>query len=212
MKNSIVLRFAKYGALALILAGGVALAGCNDHITVQRDPSIPLQRGQTWAWRPAPSEMAARPDDPVISRDILLPQQTAETQIVRERLKSAFEQTLTSKGFVQVKDPAKADFVADFNVGVRRRRARVATPVYPPAVVCGYYGCWQSWGYWGPAGYVVRNVQFHEGTLVFSFSKANDNRLAFRAISQRVVTPESFSPDQVRDTVKHLLKDLKPKK
>jgi Domain of unknown function (DUF4136) len=205
-------RFARVIAAGIFVAGTVMLAGCNDHITVDRDPSIPIQRGQTWAWRPAPSAPQAKGEGRVISRDVILPQPTLETKLVRDRLKIAFQQTLASKGLVQVDDPSKADFLVDFNVGVQRRQARVATPVYPPAVVCGYYGCWQSWGYWGPAGYVVRNVQFHEGTLVFSLSKANDGRLAFRAISQKVVTPETFSPRQVNEAVKRLLKELKPNK
>ena len=202
----------KVVAAASLLLAGIVLVGCNDHIVVDRDPSIPIQRGQTWAWRPAPVVPARPGEGKIISRDVILPQPTLRTQLVRDRLKMAFQQTLASKGLVQVDDPSKADFLVDFNVGVHRAHARVATPVYPPAVVCGYYGCWQSWGYWGPAGYVVRNVQFHEGTLVFSLKKANDGRLAFRAISQTVVTPESFSPRQVNEAVKHLLKDLKPNK
>jgi hypothetical protein len=48
--------------------------------------------------------------------------------------------------------------------------------------------------------------------MVFSLTKANDNRLAFRATSQKVVTRESYSPDEVNSAVQHLLKDLKPAK
>ena len=51
--------------------------------------------------------------------------------------------------------------------GVAALVERVAVPVDPPVLVCGYYGCWQSWGYWGPPGYAVRTVHYREGSIVF---------------------------------------------
>lgn len=202
---------------AFILLGGLLLTGCDDHITVDRDPSVPVRKGMTWAWRPmAPLKAPKAEGRPVISRDIIpgeeypAPQADANSQIVRDRLKIAFEQVLASKHLVRVDDAAKADFLVDYSVGVRERSARIATPTYAPILVCGYYGCWQSWGpgYWGPPE--IRTIRYQEGTLVFSLNRRSDHRLAFRAISQRIVTPESYTPHQVFEGVKRLLKDLKP--
>lgn len=204
-----------------ILVGGVLLAGCDDHITVDRDPSVAIRKGMTWAWRPmaAKASQATRQGQrPVISRDVIpgedypAPVANPNSQIVRDRLKIAFEQVLASKRLAQVNDPGQADFIVDYSVGIRERRARIATPTYAPILVCGYYGCWQSWGpgYWGPPE--IRTIRYHEGTLVFSLHRREDRRLAFRAISQKVVTPETYQPHQVYEGVKHLLKDLKPAK
>lgn len=202
-----------HGVLAVLL-GGVFLAGCDDHITVDRDPSVSVRKGMTWAWRPQAPPKADRRrvvSRDVISREYPAPAPDQDSQILRDRLKIAFQQVLSSKGLVQVDDPARADFLVDYHVGIRARRATVATPAYAPVLVCGYYGCWESWGpgYWGPPE-IIRTVRYHEGTLVFSLVRNDDNRLAFRAISQKVVTRESFNPDHAYDAAKHMLKDLKP--
>lgn len=232
MRTQRISRIATVAAAALVLAGGAFLAGCDDHVQVDRDKSIPIQKGQTWAWRPGPVKgsgpaVAARSgrgdrpnsayraredaDNPVISRDTLMTRETQDTQAVRDRLKLAFQNTLASKGLVQADDPASATFLVDYHVGIQKRQETVARPVYPP-VVCGYYGCWSGWGYWGPTPVVYQRVRFHEGTMVFSLTKANDNRVAFRATSQKVVTRESYSPDELNSAVQHLLKELKPAK
>src|SRR5215469_16934388 len=58
------------------------LAGCDEHIVVDRDPGVRVQRGMTWAWRPAPTQRQdARSSDGarseggrrVISRDVITP-------------------------------------------------------------------------------------------------------------------------------------------
>jgi Domain of unknown function (DUF4136) len=216
MRKNMVPRNVKLTAVMALLVGSVFLAGCYDNVTVDRDPSILIQRGMNWAWRPAP---AVQSKDRVISRDVIPSERTVDTQVLRDQLKIAIEQTLASKGLVRVNDPAQADFLVDYRVGIQRRRATVATPAYPP-VVCGYYGCWQSWGwddwggwgYWGPPAVMYRTVRYREGTLIFDLVKRNTNRLAFRAISRSVVTGERFRQGEINGAVRHLLKDLKPHK
>jgi hypothetical protein len=46
--------------------------------------------------------------------------------------------------------------------------------------------------------------------LVFDLVDPRINRLAYRAIRENVVHRDSFTDDEVREGVKHLLKGLKP--
>jgi len=131
-----------------------------------------------------------------------------ENDIVRNRIARAFEQELTHRGLVQVSDPEDADFLADYQFAVEPRRQRIATPVYPAGLVCGYYGC--SNGFYGPPGYYFRTVRYREGTIVFDLVDQNVNRLAYRAVRENVVHRDSFTDDEVREGVQHLLKGLKP--
>lgn len=211
----------------LTVLGGFALAGCDDHVVIDRDSTIPVHKGMTWAWRPAGPPPASR--RPVVSRDnfnrrapgygrnggpnydnVPAYQRNSywENDIVRNRIARAFEQELNHRGLVRVSDPGEADFLVDYQFAVNPRRERVATPVYSGGLVCGYYGCWN--GFYGPPGYYVHTIQYREGTIVFDLVDHRINRLAYRAIRENVVHRDSFTDDEVREGVKHLLKDLKP--
>src|SRR5262245_55358546 len=118
-----------------LMTGGFGLSGCDDRVTFDRDPSVAIRRGMTWAWRPAEPQPAS--DRRVVSRDMIGPNREYrrntdwENDIVRNRIARAIEQNLSEKGLVQVSNPANAGFLVDFQFGVQRRRERVATPVYP---------------------------------------------------------------------------------
>src|SRR5882672_9782193 len=113
---------------AAVLACAAVFAGCDEHIVVDRDPSVRMQRGMTWAWRPQPHQQEARTEGgrKVISRDVISPRDQqqrefpknaeADNDIVRTRLRISIEQTLASKGLVQVTDPAAADFLVDYQI------------------------------------------------------------------------------------------------
>ena len=202
---------------ASILICGLFLAGCDDHITVIRDPDIPILKGNTWAWRPmAPPKEADK--RPVVSRDVISRRETARrdpdanNEIVRQRIRTAIEQTLSSKGLRQVSDPQAADFLVDYHVAVRRHDVTVQR-VYPggyPGLVCGPYGCWESWG-WGPTEVSYENIRFREGTVVFDLTKQFTRRLAYRAIGQKPVHRDTFNQDEITEFVRHMLGKLKTK-
>ncbi len=207
-----------------VLAGTAVLAGCDEHIVIDRDPGVRVQKGMTWAWRPAPAQQAARSEGGgrrVISRDVITPRgdrpqrdfpQYADPSkdMVHVRTRIAIEQTLKSKGLTQVSDPAAADFLVDYQVGIQGRRERVAEPVNPPVLVCGYYGCWQSWGYWGPPGYVVRTYHYREGSIVFDLVRQADNKLGYRATYEKPLDWNGLDQEHVNSGVKKMLRDLKP--
>jgi hypothetical protein len=194
---------------------GLLLAGCDDHITVTRDPDIRIPKGSTWAWRPmAPPRDAD--NRPVVSRDVIRRGETvtresdANREIVRQRIRTVIEQTLSSKGLKQVSDPQAADFLVSYHVAVRRHDVTVER-VYPggyPGVVCGPYGCWEGWG-WGPPEVSYENIRFREGMVVFDFVKQSSKRLAYRAVGQKPVHRDTFNQDEISEFVHHMLGKLK---
>jgi Domain of unknown function (DUF4136) len=213
-------RLAAFRFLAVLAIG---LAGCDDRVVVDRDTAIPVRKGMTWAWRPAGPPPASRrlvssrdsfnrrPPGSAANYDNVPPYQRNsywENDVVRNRIAGAFEQELNRRGLVEVSDPADADFLVDYQFAVQPRRERVATPVYPSGLVCGYYGCWN--GFYGPPGYYVHTIQYREGTIVFDLVDQHINRLAYRAVRENVVRRDSFTDNEVREGVKHLLKGLKP--
>jgi hypothetical protein len=201
----------------LAVVATLGLAGCDDHVFYDRDSSIPIHRGMTWAWRPAGSP-PTRSDRRVVSRDMVGSNREMgpnrefrrnpdwEHDIVRNRIAHAIEQNLSAKGLVQVGDPSRADFLVDFQFGVQRRRERVATPVYSPGLVCGYYGCWDS--FYG--GTYVHTIQYHEGTIVFDLFDQRSGRPAYHAVRENEVHRDSYRDAEVYEGAKHLLKGLKP--
>lgn len=195
----------------LTAAAAFALAGCDDRVFYDRDFSVPVHRGMTWAWRPAgayPSSSGRR----VVSRDVIGPNRESrrdsnwERDALRSRIAYGIEQNLAAKGLAQVGDPSQADFLVDFQFAVHRRRERVATPVYNPGLVCGYYGCWD--GFYG--GTYIRTVQYHEGTIVFDLFDQRGGRPAYHAVRENVVHADTFHEGEVNEGVRHLLKGLKP--
>jgi len=199
------------------ICSGVLLAGCDDYVQITRDPDVRIHKLATWAWRPAePVQIRERDRNarPVTSRDVIGPERasvrdtSANNEAVRQRVKAAIEQTLASKGLNQISDPQAADFLVDYHFAVERRSATV--PVSYPGVVCGPYGCWESWG-WGPVGY--EHIRFREGTIVFDFLQQSTRHLVYRAVGEHHVDYDRFSltQDQINGLVHHLLKDLHTK-
>jgi hypothetical protein len=200
---------------ATVLVCGLLLAGCDDHIEVIRDPGIPVYKGSTWAWRP----MAATRDEDrrrVVSRDVISRRESiardpyGSNDVVRERVRIAIEQALSSKGLRQVSDPRDADFLVEYHLAVRKHDValqRVYASSYP-GVVCGPYGCWESWG-WGPPVVSYENIRYREGTIVFDLVNQSRKRLAYRAIGQKPVNRNTFSQNEITEFVHHMLGKLK---
>jgi hypothetical protein len=190
-------------------------------VQITRDPDIRVARGATWAWQPVTEPVVARDSRRVTSRDSVARRDpvardvTGDNQIVRDRVKTAIQQSLTAKGLSQVSDPATADFLVDYHFAVERRNATVQT-VYPgayPGLVCGPYRCWEGWGY-GPAMVGYERIHFREGTVVFDFTQQSTKHLVYRAVGEKQVRRDTFSltQDEINELVNHLLKDLKTRK
>lgn len=214
-------------------------AGCDERVQVTRDRDVHIGKHATWAWRPAveeaavPSREARANNDnrpPVISRDEIRPNQPSyqgnnrqaarreadpNDEVVRNRVKDAIAQQLTSKGFNLVGDPAAADFLVDYKFAVNRHSATVPVGYGGgyPGLVCGPFRCWESWGY-GPAFVGYENIHFREGMIVFDWVQNPTKHLAFRAVGEKPVKRDAFTLTQgdINGLVKLLLEDLKPQK
>jgi Domain of unknown function (DUF4136) len=209
---------------------GFAAAGCDENVKVTRDPDVRINRGETWAWRPDTPPAAGPARDrasgrPVISRDTIPrrdPSREAvardpegNNQIVQDRVRTAIQQDLTSKGLRRVSDPTVADFLVDYHFAVERRNETVQT-VYPggyPGLVCGPYRCWEGWGY-GPPEIGYEHIRFRAGTIAFDMLQQSTKHLVYRAIGEKPVRRDTFSltQDEINGLVGHLLKDLKTRK
>lgn len=201
---------------------GFLLAGCDDYVQITRDPDVRIAKLATWAWRPAPEPSKARERDsrPVVSRDVISRKERNETverdtnadnEMVRQRVKAAIEQTLTSKGLNQISDPNAADFLVDYHFVVQRRNATVPVAYGGyPGLVCGPYGCWSGWG-WGPGLVGYEHIRFREGTIVFDFVQRESKHLVYRAVGEKHVHYDRFTLTQgdINGLVHHLLKDLR---
>jgi hypothetical protein len=210
----------------------IFLVGCDEHVQITRDHDVRIPKHATWAWRPAegarytPPPSAPNADNrPVISRDTLNapppPQAgrgaappreaSAEDDVVRQRVKTAIEQTLASKGFQQV-DPAQAEFLVDYKFAIRRFNETVPAYGGYPGLVCGPFGCW--YGGYGPAWAGYENVHFREGTIVFDWLQRDTKHLVYRAVGEKPVQRDAFSLTQsdINSLTHKLLSDLKPGK
>src|SRR5262245_59900799 len=172
----------------------LSVAGCSSlKVVVDRDSTIPIPPGSTWAWGPEPPER--RPDelDPRVNNSI-----------IHGRVKRSVEAALAQKGFRQVNDPQTSDFPVYYRIGVREARQIVtqATPVTP---ACGGLG----WGYYGPPPIVTsREVTYTEGSLMIDLVQRSTGKLAFRAIAlDQDVTRADSSDEQMAQTVARTLRD-----
>ena len=206
---------------ASALLSGLLLAGCDEYVQITRDPDVPIHKLATWAWRPAGEQANARDSrGAVISRDVISRDETvvrdsnADNEMVRQRVKTAIEQTLASKGLTQISDPKAAEFVVDYHFAVERRDAAVPA-VYGgyPGVVCGPFGCWQSWG-WGPTAAGYEHIRFRQGTIVFDLVQPSTKHLVYRAVGEKPVHSNTFTLTQgdINGLVHQLLKDLRTHK
>jgi hypothetical protein len=222
-------------AAAAMLVGTLVLAGCDERIITFRDRSVPVPKHATWAWRPAPVRPAPSANGApvkgdnraVTSRDVIGPQYGGPagappsgpaagvrepdgyTDTVRREAREAIERQMADKGFVKVEDPGAADFLADYHVALRGHNVTVARGYGGyPGLVCGPFGCWNSWG-WGPPDIHYENIQFREGMFVFDFVKNNGNQLAYRATGYEPVHRGPLTQDNVNDMIHALLKSLK---
>ncbi len=202
------------------LLSGLLLAGCDEYVQITRDPDVPIHKLATWAWRPAAEQANARDSRAVISRDMISRDETvvrdsdADNEMVRQRVKTAIEQTLASKGLTQISDAQAADFLVDYHFAVERRNVTVPAAYGGyPGVVCGPYGCWQSWG-WGPAAVGYQNIRFRQGTIVFDFIQRSTKHLVYRAVGEKPVQYNTFTLTQgdIHALVHRLLEDLRTQK
>ena len=134
-----------------------------------------------------------------------------DNEMVRGRIRVAIEKELARKGLRRVDDPRDAEFLVDYRAGIHSGD-RTVERVYPggfPGLVCGPFGCWDSWGY-GPPEATYENIHFREGMMVFNFIQHSSNKIAYRAVGEKHVNRSYFKQENIDEAVQNMLKDLKP--
>ena len=109
--------------LAIVFSALLVASGCSSlTVDVDRDSTIAIPPGSTWAWGPPPTPN--RPDelDPRVNNSI-----------IHGRIQRAIEAVLEQKGYRRA-DPATADFLAEYRVGVKDARQVVSARPLEPLV------------------------------------------------------------------------------
>ena len=105
------------------------------------------------------------------------------------------------------------NFVLMFTEVERRNVTGPAVYGGYPGVVCGPFGCWQSWG-WGPGAVGYEHIGFRQGTIVFDFMQRSTKHLVYRAVGEKPVHYNTFTLTQgdIHALVYRLLEDLRTQK
>jgi len=189
------MRRIRWTAVAMAIGGLLAAAGCSSlKVNVIRDAAIPIPPGSTWAWSQEPPEKKPEELDPRVNNSI-----------IHGRVKQAVEAVLAQKGY-RLTDPASADFLVAYRVGVKDSQ-RIVTQTVPPAPV--YWGGW-GWGYYGPPPMTIsQQVNYTEGALMIDITQRSTNKLALRAMGlDQDVTGADGSETKIQETVTKLLQSL----
>lgn len=167
-------------AVVLSLALAVpALSACETpggKVTTLQSSSIAVAPGSTYAW--AAVDAAHRGSaDPRVANDI-----------IQERLKTAVDTALAAKGFRQVSDPAQAQLLVAYHVGLQNQtETRVDTFGGGSVGACGFRGCVGGWGLYGPPSVDVSNINYTQGTVILDLMDRASGKLAWRATSEKRV-------------------------
>jgi hypothetical protein len=192
-------RAAGIGLLAVAMM--LFASGCSTlRVEVDRDSTVPISAGATWAWGPEPAPKQPDELDPRVNNSI-----------IHGRVQRSVEAVLAEKGFHQT-DPGRADFLVEYRLGVRDRRETVTQAIGPrPGPMYGPYGPWGpgwTWGYYGPPVVTTREIRYTEGALMVELIQQTTGKLAFRTTGTDSITREDGSDQAVLELVRRLLRDL----
>lgn len=145
----------------LAAAGGCASTANSGGGEVQVSVNAQRLPGVRYAWVPLPKEYTEQRDPRVLD------------PAFRQRLNDALDRALSAKGYQRVEDPAQAQWLAAYSVGVsdRERLANDPSPNAGPtrmnAIQCTRDGCSQLviHGSTGSAQLDPRRVSYVEGAL-----------------------------------------------
>jgi hypothetical protein len=129
----------------VVTCGVAAFAACSPAVRSDRDESIPVPQGATWAWETAggtrqPYEPAAPDSGAERPRTMMEPRSAMDGYdrdiregdvIFAQRFRRAAEVVMQAKGFHKVDDASSADFLLTFDMGETRVR-RGGMPGYGP--------------------------------------------------------------------------------
>ena len=176
---------------SLAALAAVALAACGPSIQFDRDDTVPIPAGATYAY--PPEEHPGTEVDPT----------TANT-IVQGRIQRAIDAQMAKKGYKKVGDLDQAEFVVRYFWNVRQNTQMVTqtVPMGGPMMMGPGMGMPMGWGMgygwgwgWG-GGFATTTVPMtvSEGTFILDLVDKDTRKLAWRATWQG--EPKGRAPTQ----------------
>ena len=182
--------------IALIALSALACGG-GPSITTTRDDAVPLPQTASWAWGQADT----------VSKFELDP--AAQNPVLHMRVQMAIQNTLAQKGWTMVQDPADAQLVVTYHIGMKRQTEYQTTTT---SVGGGWWGGY-GWGYYGAPTYVVSNttpVEYMQGGLLVIVRDSHTGNVAWNGLFKKdVSSTTTVTQERVQEGVTMLLKDLK---
>jgi hypothetical protein len=175
--------------LSALAMGAIA---CGPSLSSDRDPSIPIPMGATYALAGGTNEGE--------ERDANL-----QSPIVHQRIQVALNEQLQAKGFKLAADPATAAFTVRYFLGMKTSVSYSTT-----TTGVGYrtpYG--YGWG-WGGAMASTVPIESKEGGFVVDLLQTAGGKQAWRGMIKGDVPNKPPSQEQVDRAVKRVLDQLKP--
>ncbi|MEM1080150.1 MAG: DUF4136 domain-containing protein [Pseudomonadota bacterium] len=188
-------------ALVAMIAALFLVACASDPFTVTSDydRDIDYSGYQTYAWVS---------DSPMVVSEGSTVQ---PSPLLEQRFMDGIERELAARGFAKTDNPAEAQFVVGFTVGVRDR---IDVDTYPTPVgfnTWNYpYGGW-NYGYaWGGGSVVyaeqTRATQYTEGTLAIDIFDVESRRPVWHGKAQGVV--KERDPQEERDIQTQAIQEI----
>ena len=181
--------------LFLASAAALALACGGPSVTVNRDSAVPMPKTPTWSW--------GRRD--TISQYELDP--LAESAELHNMVQAAIEQNLAKRGWTKVDQPANAQVIVTYHVGVKRSKELQTTSTGYSA---GWYGGY-GWGYYGAPTYMsstTYEVNYNEGALLVVLRAAPSYQVAWEGLYKKELQKMHAAQKDVQAAVDYLLTDL----
>jgi hypothetical protein len=179
-------------ATACILAFFVG--ACSGTLVSQDfEPATDFSPYRTFAWAPEPTAKSGNVlvDNPLMDR----------------RIRRAIETTLASRGYPQVAERGRPDFMVTYQLVVR---TQIEVNTFGPAFGWGGYplGYWgYPYPYWGGVDYTTFVSQYDVGTLVIDFTDAATQKLFWRGIGSRRIFQKS-TPEETTAVVNRTVAEI----
>lgn len=172
---------------------------CGPDINTQRDTSVPLPKLPSWAWGTRDT----------ISHYELDP--AAQNPMLHQHVQAAIENTLQRDGWKRVDDPAQANVIVTYHIGIKRETQLVTTTTTSGGA-SPYWGGY-GWGYYGAPSFSTSTstpYEYKQGGLLVIVRDRASGKVAWQGLFKKEVTETArVSQENVQRAVDDLLRDLK---
>jgi hypothetical protein len=177
-------------------AAVLALAACGPSISVtnDRDASIPIPSGATYAFTMGAN--VGEQVDPLVQNDI-----------VHQRIQQSINNQLTAKGFKRVDNEAQADFIVRYFLAIKKKTEYQTTST--GVGVSGYPGYGYGYG-WGMSGgtSTTTPIEVREGGFVVDLLQKG-GKLAWRGMATGEAQYKAPTQERVDKLVTKVMETLK---